>query len=170
LTQTVDAPIATWLEPQHLPSTLRRYLAQELLDELRHPKWRIVAIDDDYTPSRGHPKDKPAGRGPAGQGISDPLGALYAMRFTVEKVWELDIYHNHYVLLEALAYERWEKRHITGHAVVLERLLGNRRTVFEQALRGYGTSKGACIRLRGEKVEAEALESLFDICRVARLP
>lgn len=156
------------LDPQHLPQNLKRYLAQELLDELRQPRWRIVAIDDTLTPSRGPTKDM-GGRGPAGQGRSSPKGSVYALRFTVEKVFELDICSNHYVLLEALEYERWEKRHMTGHAVVLDRLLWNRRTVFEQALSGYGTSKGAIIRLRGEKSEADALESLIKICCVVRL-
>lgn len=157
------------LDPKYLPQPLKKYIAQELLDELRQPRWQLVAIDDDYTPSRGLPKDTPGGRGPAGQGKSDPLGAIYGLRFYVEKVWELGIEHKHYVLLSGVEFERWEKRHMTGHAVVLERLLGNRRTVFEQSLEGYGNSKKACIRLRGSSEEAEALSSLIEVCSVVRL-
>lgn len=164
-TQTLTPePVA--LDPQHLSQNLKRYLAQELLDELRNPRWQIVAVDDTYTPGKGPAgKEKPQG-GPIGGSISAPRGAVYALKFTVEKVYELEIYSNHYVLLEALGYERWEKRHMTGHAVILERLLGNRRTVFEQALSGYGNSKRPIIRLRGSKDDADAITSLLELCHV----
>ena len=147
----------------------KRYLAQELLDELRNPRWRIVAVNDTYTPGKGIAKEKKPG-GPIGGTKSAPKGAIYAIKFTVEKVYELEIYANHYVLLTGTDYEAWERRHMTGHAVVLERLLGNRRTVFEQALTGYGNSKRACIRLRTNSGDAEAITSLLEVCHVLRLP
>lgn len=159
-----------WLDPKELPSHLKRYLAQELLDELRDPHWRLVAIDDDYAPSRGHPKDKPAGRGPAGQGRSDPMGSIFAIAFEVERVYELGIDHKHYVLLEAVEYERWGRNHMTGHSVVLERLIWNRKKVFDQALDGYGNTRRPTIRLCTAKADADALDSLVEIANVYELP
>ena len=152
-------------EPAKLSDDIKRYLAQELLDELRKGRWRLVAIDDTYTPSRGPIKDS-SGRGPIGQGTSSPKGSIYAIAFTVERVYELGLDERQYVVLEATHYERWSKRHMTGHSAELERLLWNRRTVFQVATSGYGTTLRPCTRLRVSAEEGAALMSLFDLCHV----
>lgn len=168
MTQTLEREYRL-VDFETLTQDTKRYLADLLIGYLREDRWEL-RVDPEYSPVQ--PNGETPNWKTIGGGRGDPLESSHVMSFVAPPLHGPDI-AKHLVMLEATAFEQWERYHL-GEAVLLERLtvpMHGAKRVFFPELSGYGTNKKLKMRRSKwvTKEEGEAAISVLGICIVAKL-